>query len=391
MEILILMALMSVLGLGLVYGSWWMARRGRYGAVTPFCVLLFVASVFTACLTTLAQSFFTFVLALLWLWIRPRPSVVLAGALLAMLGPFLIWLGNALAIESWIARLRREHPIQSLAARLDYETNLKSNPQMNAPLPGKVEQQLVELETDIKHGVSERWIYLATLHDEKLTGFTRAPGFGLQRTHDALWFGPPPRPPRAPIAQPSPEYVPGVETREPADQPAVTIETNNSRVAGLHLQSLKNFLDGQSFGYVESVNYAVGFEAHHFSGSFNATRTVGDPPYRLARLELVSLLKHDRPVVYVSDNLPNMEELRDVPTRDLAAFEAKALAQLRRDENLVTEDSGNRLHMLGAIRASETCMKCHSVRRGELLGAFSYELVPAGGAARGKVEEEPAF
>jgi hypothetical protein len=30
--------------------------------------------------------------------------------------------------------------------------------------------------------------------------------------------------------------------------------------------------------------------------------------------------------------------------------------------------------MLGAIRARDTCLKCHSVDKNELLGAFSYDL-----------------
>ena len=40
------------------------------------------------------------------------------------------------------------------------------------------------------------------------------------------------------------------------------------------------------------------------------------------------------------------------------------------------DDAPNRIRMVGSLRAGKDCMECHSIRRGELLGAFSYELVP---------------
>ena len=108
------------------------------------------------------------------------------------------------------------------------------------------------------------------------------------------------------------------------------------------------------------------------------------PNFQLVRLELVSLLKHETPVAYVSKHLPQMDELRDAPTRPLDDFERHALDRLRSDEDLVIDDAPNRIRMVGSLRAGKDCMECHSVRRGELLGAFSYELI--GGRAEGRVE-----
>jgi len=45
-------------------------------------------------------------------------------------------------------------------------------------------------------------------------------------------------------------------------------------------------------------------------------------------------------------------------------------------DRLRSDDAPNRIRMVGSLRAGKDCMECHSVRRGELLGAFSYELVP---------------
>jgi hypothetical protein len=41
----------------------------------------------------------------------------------------------------------------------------------------------------------------------------------------------------------------------------------------------------------------------------------------------------------------------------------------------VLEATTNRILMVGAIRAAKQCTSCHAVERGDLLGAFSYELL----------------
>ncbi len=97
--------------------------------------------------------------------------------------------------------------------------------------------------------------------------------------------------------------------------------------------------------------------------------------WAVRRMELVSLLKHDRPQVYVSSELPRMDKMDDTPVRDLGEFETGALAKLKAGEDVVTRASLNRIEMLGALRASKSCLQCHNVERGQLLGAFSYSLV----------------
>ena len=69
-----------------------------------------------------------------------------------------------------------------------------------------------------------------------------------------------------------------------------------------------------------------------------------------------------------------MDELRKAPTRALTGFEERSLASLRNGEDLVTDATVNRIHLLGAVRAARQCLDCHNVERGALLGAFSYEL-----------------
>jgi hypothetical protein len=78
----------------------------------------------------------------------------------------------------------------------------------------------------------------------------------------------------------------------------------------------------------------------------------------------------------VLDHLPRMDRLSsdDAPTRPLDAFETDALAKLWKDEDVVVKNDGDDYRMLGSLRAAKQCLDCHSVQRGELLGAFSYSL-----------------
>jgi hypothetical protein len=57
------------------------------------------------------------------------------------------------------------------------------------------------------------------------------------------------------------------------------------------------------------------------------------------------------------------------------SFEKRSLNRMRAGEDVIIEPGGHRIRMLGSLRATKQCLECHSVDRGELLGAFSYELV----------------
>jgi hypothetical protein len=102
-----------------------------------------------------------------------------------------------------------------------------------------------------------------------------------------------------------------------------------------------------------------------------------DAVWLLRSLELVSLLKHESPVAYISSYLPDMEKLANVETRSLHPFEKESLPRLEFDEDLVIAARTNEIRLLGSIRASASCLKCHEVELGTLLGAFSYHLTRA--------------
>ncbi len=138
----------------------------------------------------------------------------------------------------------------------------------------------------------------------------------------------------------------------------------------LHDHDLDVFLNPDRSGYIRDRDHVAGFQSHQFSQvPFTWSKY---PTLELEKLELVSLLKHESAGVYQSNDLPNLELNPDATLRELDEFEQTALKELQTDKNLIIAESDNLIRMLGSLRAGESCMKCHSVPRGTLLGAFSY-------------------
>jgi hypothetical protein len=104
----------------------------------------------------------------------------------------------------------------------------------------------------------------------------------------------------------------------------------------------------------------------------------GNEMWKVREVYLLGLVKHPEPVVYLTDTVPNMNEAKEVPTREPDAFEKDGLETIKGGENLVIEKIDTRMRVLGPIYAGKGCVKCHD-QRGQLLGAFTYRLerVPA--------------
>ncbi len=142
-------------------------------------------------------------------------------------------------------------------------------------------------------------------------------------------------------------------------------------------------------GYVQDLDHVVGFGSHSMTkmprfepGPIELRywpNTSKEKPVQwiVTQLQLISLLKYDTPNAYVSNTLPKMADLQDAHLRPLNDFESASLARLLDGEQIALDIRANRIRMLGALRASKQCLQCHQVNRGELLGAFSYELVRA--------------
>ena len=298
--------------------------------------------------------------------------------------------------------IRETYPTQSLADRLAYEkkrpeTRLDtSNPFDPTPPPASAlnlatrqplakmaaYQQLNELEDRIESEGQMRAHMLQRLHDGAVEDFINSPGFGISRGVRRRW-----KYVELPEAEPiplrtkeeDPSYLEESASPEQvsSSSPADTLGTLPEEVAlqKMHHDGVVDFINPKGLGYVKDREHVIGFQAHQF----RALPKVPESPaknlrWRIQSLELVSLLKHEEPVVYLSEHLPRMDELRDAKTRPLSAFEKQALAVLQGTEDLKIESTANRIQMLGSIRAVKQCLSCHSVERGELLGAFSYTL-----------------
>jgi hypothetical protein len=90
-------------------------------------------------------------------------------------------------------------------------------------------------------------------------------------------------------------------------------------------------------------------------------------------LQLVGLVKNRKPVVYESNRMPGMKDVKDLPTRDLNIFETRALDSILAGEHYVAEQTGKEIRMLAPIFAGNRCLSCHD-QKGQMLGAFTYTL-----------------
>ena len=250
------------------------------------------------------------------------------------------------------------YPLQPLKGRLPRRAD-----KANAQLSSEAEADLKEFETVADGRFNRTWA-IKDVHDEAVKRFSNTQGQGVGRILifskemiDSLK-----RSDEVPL---QPEIV-----GTTVDEPAATAERVEDALKSLHRAGIGDFASPQDFGYVtDDGKQAAGFIPHRFTKTPPA-----DPRLRLKRIDLVGLLLHPKPVVYVSDKLPRMEELTAAPTRPLDGFEAKSIDALRKGESLVLHEENAGLRMVGAIRAATQCTACHEVQRGELLAAFSYRF-----------------
>jgi hypothetical protein len=286
-----------------------------------------------------------------------------------------------------VEEYRRLYPFQSVADRLGYESERPKDsapPQLTGETTKRLEDAEKSLEQWAKYDVRAK--SLALLHSDEAEKFIQRNGFGVERL---------PKPSvRALELPPAPtvSFAAPREPLDPANEKKVSLPKADRGTGAaaqmpslellgtFHLRGELDFLNLRGFGYVQDREHVAGFQAHQFRG----LPPLGAPPreedrekdrWLVARLELVSLLKQKEPAVYVATELPRMEELKKGMTRSPSEFEAQALKALRDGEDLVTEATTNHIRMLGALRASKQCLECHQVRRGDLLGAFSYDLL----------------
>ena len=152
----------------------------------------------------------------------------------------------------------------------------------------------------------------------------------------------------------------------------------------MHQYFVKRFVASDGFGYERMMtprtlarSNVLYMEGQHF---------------RIGTVELISLGGGKdakgggaaKPFAYTTPHLDAMKEtIKKAEHRPLKEVEARALAQLREGRQSVLAGDNDRPTLVGAVRAIADCLKCHDAKEGELLGAFSYPLVPVEAPADG--------
>ena len=352
------------------------AYQGRLGFLFPFVGVLFgILPLFTAFIF-FTPVFFTFMLLLIgyaiWSIAKGRPKVYLMyslGAFVAVFA-FCLWSGRGYIHE--MARLREKYPIIRLEGTLPVPSK-ENHPES---LPEKSNLALVKLENRLAEAEQGYWTMpymLRKLHESTIKDFTENPGFGVIRMS---------RPSESNLVN---DFIRDSQMKEPLEQPvpgslvSLIPEIDQQDPEGVHgilenhWGNVFQFGDPKRNGLIRPGREVAGGLPHQFNEKPEMPK-----PWKLLRVELVGLLLKEEPVVYMSAHLPDMKELRSVPTRKLESFESSALEKLRKGEDLVTGTSPDGMRILGALRSAQQCQKCHGGERGDLLGAFSYSLSKVG-------------
>lgn len=300
-----------------------------------------------------------------------------------------------------IERLKKQYPFVSLRSRLQF-ANHRSEGAHSLTKVAETDLKFIE-QTAPTGKKNYRAESLRLMHEETVRDFAQREGFGVYR------ISPPSRPyieqrERQPIRLASDSVDACDESEFVMLDPSFNSKSNPEmptaqQARTFHRNSVRDFGDTRGFGYIASIDKVSGFQSHGFSALppslMSADRNSVDPlpssaeaqvqidpdlskqetpEWTLNRLELVSLLKFAEPRVYNSDELPRMDALENAPTRPLTKFEHQAYSKLQAGEMLIARAAPTRVEMVGAIRAAKQCMQCHEVKRGTLLGAFTYVL-----------------
>jgi hypothetical protein len=262
-------------------------------------------------------------------------------------------------------RLRGEFPYESMDERVPPPKKSAVN-----KLSDEAKKYLDEMDSKlaVDRGASERTYALRQLHENSVEAFINSPGFGVGRSiraSDINWTTLTSKRDDEAISQPGSPFA---STLVESDFTLSPNRRDLDSTRQTHVDGVLDFVNPAGFGVIESRKKVLGFQSHRFRKLPKSERL------RIGAIELVGLLMHPEPVVYISDNLPSMKEARTAPKRALNHFESAALKNLYEGNDFFIRQTTEGVRALGAIRAGEQCVKCHGGIRGDLLGAFSYSL-----------------
>lgn len=187
------------------------------------------------------------------------------------------------------------------------------------------------------------------------------------------------------------------DSPEPPPSAAEALRKAEAARAAARDQHLKAHHDKCVDLFVKSAGFGGGRMLVLQHGNPNYPKSIDLPvgqegsiqPWHADKVELVSLLKGDKPGVYPAEGAMGWRRGARSKTRDLDGFEAAALAGLQSGENLRVVEGPDHIRVLGAIRMQADCKRCHDKPDGALLGAFSYVMKPGAPPALPAAKEGP--
>jgi hypothetical protein len=245
---------------------------------------------------------------------------------------------------SWADRARNQrlYPLVSLADRLTAHRNPLSappNPMAQIQL-SRLESELSAIFTAERGG---RAALFRRIHDRSFEQFVRASGNGITRVTNPF------RSHKNLDNHFYTQNLPPIPQPELMARPERPIRVrHNQSFPDLLRSSIASFAHEDTFGYVVNRERVSGFQPHRFNELPSLEQ------WSIQRIELLSLLLHGEPAVYVSDHLPTMDAGRTHPRRALTDFESSALQSLTAGEEVVVnEQAGTATRMVGAIRSTK--------------------------------------
>jgi hypothetical protein len=167
--------------------------------------------------------------------------------------------------------------------------------------------------------------------------------------------------------------VTGAEYQAPKNPPPVlpekpAVEMNKKSLERLHKDRVDVFVAEDGFGMRRIVTMPKA------RAIVLPTDSTGQK-YRIESMDLIGLIPDSQPAVYLASANRHRPRPKDVKKRALDEFETEAVANFDKRE-LMWKMSDKNVRMVGVLRATQDCMSCHKTKEGEILGAFTYVLVP---------------
>ena len=175
-------------------------------------------------------------------------------------------------------------------------------------------------------------------------------------------------------------------------QPKLNMQASNEKgmwpsFEEMHKAYTKNFVDSEGFGISR---------IRTFDEPSERRIRIEGKPYVVAKVQLIGLMS-EKPVVYESSWVNILRKsLEKYEQRAMNDFEKLAVSKLKKGSELVwsfeeikpPQDSAvlspfellqirtpsSKYELIAPLRASEECISCHDVNKGDLLGAYSYTM-----------------